>query len=530
MPTEVELKLRLPPESVVLLQRNPLLKSLSISRPSSQKLYTVYYDTPDFALRRNDIAFRLRRARKHWVQAVKGRGNAVAGLHQRYEWEAPVLKAQPDFTRISDPSLIKLFDNARLRKQMRPLFVTEFKRDSRILRLPDGGEAELCLDRGKIVAGDASLPFCEIELELKSGNPLPLFRLALDLLPGIPFRLENMSKAERGYTLASGYESPPLKAKPVQLVAEMNICEAIKAIVWNCLGHLHSNEEGMLKGGNMEYLHQMRIALRRLGSALSDFSKAFPMAALNPMIQELQWLTRQLGSARDWDVFVTDTLRNVSVHFPGHSGMLALQEKCEQVRLRYHNCARDAVESARYTELMLKLAARFSAESPLASLDLPGSAYPARTAQGSDDKVEEFAGTLLAHRHCQLKKNGKKLAKLSGEELHALRITIKKQQHVAEFFAGLYSHKKAKRYIKLLRALQAILGKANDAAVTERLLRELPASEDESDEQEAVGIVRGWAASLASTERRELDNAWARFNRSNPFWQCASSLSSRRMQ
>src|SRR5687768_1361912 len=100
MTTEIELKLRLPPDSIARLRRNGLLKSLSISRPVTRKLYTVYYDTPDFDLRRNDIAFRLRRASKHWMQSIKGGGSATAGLHQRYEWETPLRTAHPDFAKI----------------------------------------------------------------------------------------------------------------------------------------------------------------------------------------------------------------------------------------------------------------------------------------------------------------------------------------------------------------------------------------------------------------------------------------------
>ena len=54
------------------------------------------------------------------------------------------------------------------------------------------------------------------------------------------------------------------------------------------------------------------------------------------MVQELKWLAGQFGPARDWDVFVTETLVTVCAVFPDHPGVLALQEKCEQFR-SYHN-------------------------------------------------------------------------------------------------------------------------------------------------------------------------------------------------
>jgi len=241
MHPEIELKLLVNMTSVNRLRHSRLIRSLSISPAVAQKLYTVYYDTEDHDLRRNDIALRLRRNGKQWVQTIKGGGGATAGLHHRYEWEAPVKEAQPDFTKISDPDLISLFDNASLREKLQPIFTTECSRSTRMLRLPDG-EVEFCLDRGRITAGEISVPISEIELELKSGGAVSLFQLALDLLAIVPLRLENRSKAERGYALASGRESPPRKATSAHLHAEMSLSGAFNAITASCLNQLLSNE------------------------------------------------------------------------------------------------------------------------------------------------------------------------------------------------------------------------------------------------------------------------------------------------
>lgn len=524
MPIETELKLRLPLECITRLQRNPMLKSLTISRPLTRKIHSVYYDSSNFDLWRNGFAFRLRREGKHWMQTIKGGGGVIAGLHKQEEWEAPVLKAQPDLTKISDPFLLEILNTASLRERLHPLFITEFTRNTRILRLPRGGEAEFCLDRGKIIAGDASLPLCEIELELKSGSPAALFELALDLLRFIPFSLENASKAERGYALCSGRISAPFKAQPVKLDAEMNISEAFRTISGNCLSQLHNNEAGMLEGCDIEYLHQMRVALRRQRSAVSIFSRVFSKAALAPMAGELKWLAGQFGPARDWDVFTTEKLAKISTAFPAHAGIAALQEKCEQLRRHYNDKARKAVESRQYTEMMLKLGAWLYAGPWFAQPDAlvpdsqAGIGAKDRTGTGAGMPVKEFAGILLAHRHRQIKKYGKKLAALDAPGLHALRIIAKKQRYAAEFFAELYSHSETKRYIQALSTLQDILGAINDAAIAERLLSEVRAVKDKSDEREAIGIVRGWSASLAMTQKLELNRAWKHFNRNDPFW------------
>ena len=132
--------------------------------------------------------------------------------------------------------------------------------------------------------------------------------------------------------------------------------------------------------------------------------------------------------------------------------------------------------------------------------------------------MKKFATALLAHRHRQLKKYGKELMNSSVAALHALRIVVKKQRYTAEFFAGFYSLKETKRYLRSLFVLQDILGAMNDTANAKRLLNEVAIAEDEGSQQEAVGIVLGWSASRAALTKLELEQAWARFNKTKPFW------------
>jgi triphosphatase len=515
MQPEIELKLRVAMASISRLRRSRLIRSWSIAPAVAQKLYTVYYDTEDHDLSRNDIALRLRRDGKQWVQTIKGGGGATAGLHHRYEWEVPVKEAQPDFTKISDPNLISLFNSANLREKLRPIFTTEFSRSTRMLRLLDG-EVEFCLDRGRITAGEISVPISEIELELKSGGTASLFQLALDLLAIVPLRLENRSKAERGYALVDGCESPPRKATPVLLYAEMSLSDAFNAITASCLNHLLSNEPGMLEGRDIEYPHQMRVAVRRQRSALSIFSLLFP-AEFGGVAGELRWLIRQIGTARDWDVFVTETLHHISGVFSQHSGISRLHAQCEQLRLAHADVARDAVQSKRYTTIMLKLGTWISTEP---GMPATGSFAPQCPATGVPEiSLEIFAKKLLGRRHDKLRQYGKKkIKRLSSSELHHLRIAVKKQRYTIEFFAGLYASDRRQHYVKWLTSLQDVLGKINDLATMERLLGELPHLENDRGVCEARGILLGWAGCRAQEKKRELYRVWKSFNKTQPFW------------
>src|ERR1035437_5089176 len=92
MSTEIELKLRLSPTQAKRLLKHPLISGLS---PQKYRLFNTYYDTPEFDLRRRNIALRLRRKGwAIWLMTVKGGGDSAAdsgagGLAQRSEWEAP---------------------------------------------------------------------------------------------------------------------------------------------------------------------------------------------------------------------------------------------------------------------------------------------------------------------------------------------------------------------------------------------------------------------------------------------------------
>ena len=519
MPLEIELKLRLSPEDAKGLQHNPLLTSLTISRPVTRKLFTTYYDTPDLYLLSHQVAFRLRHIGKNWIQSIKGGGGAAIGLHRRYEWESVVPAGQPDFTQISDPALIRLFDRVELRGQLRALFTTDFKRSTRMLRLVDGSEIEFSLDQGIIrTPADSAREICEIELELKSGNAQALYQFALDILHAIPFRLENASKAERGYTLVTDFKPAPIRAVPVRLKTEMKLDEAFKAIAWNCLSHLHGNEAGMLQYPDPEYLHQMRVALRRGRTARRVFARAFGATAFAPATRELKWLSHYLGAARDWDIFMSETLSEVRDYFHEHAGISVLWEECEQMRQNCNDAAREGVASTRYTEAMLRLGAWLNAETWLPTPDPQQSKSRKARLEWS---VKKFADNALPHGHEKLKKYYKRAERQGTQGLHALRIAVKEQRYTAEFFSDLYRGKKVKRYIKSLTVLQETLGAVIDAAVTERLLNEVGVVEGRDEKSgtcEARGIVFGWTAQRGMAKRSDLDEVWGDFEKKKVFW------------
>jgi len=508
-PTEVELKLLIDPADIPELRRHPLLKMLCPGGPTTRRLLSTYFDTDDFALRNNGVALRVRRDGRKWIQTVKGGGSVQAGLHQRDEWEAPVTRNAPDFTKITDPGLIGLFAAEELRQRLRPAFTTEFTRTAWLLETESGDRIEMALDRGEIRAGQAHSPIFEVELELKAGNPAALFELALALQETVPLRAENASKAERGYLLCGPQTALlPAKAALSKVTRGMSVDEAFRSIAWNCIGQLQDNQARLQQNYDAEYIHQMRVAVRRLRSALGLFAAAAPGIRNTFLIEELRWLSGQLGAARDWDIFLAEILPPVTAALPRDEGLDWLQHRAARLREKGRKQAREAAATQRFHKLLLTLGGWLWRE------PWRGTAADAKL----DQPVAAFARSMLTKRHRQLYRRSRGLASFTLEQHHMLRIAAKKLRYAIEFFSGLYPRRLAKRYLEVLTDLQDELGALNDHAVARRLLTQVGTGGRDVLRNRAIGVIFGWNACETRGRLAGMTQAWRNFKRKKIFW------------
>ncbi|HZP87731.1 MAG TPA: CHAD domain-containing protein [Burkholderiales bacterium] len=505
---EVELKLSIAPEDVAKLARLPLVRASARGRAHTRVMHSIYYDTPDCDLRRSGIALRLRREGSRWMQTLKGGGAVEGGLHRRDEIELPIAGPFIDLTPL-DASLTSVLPEADGQARLRPVFTADFRRTVRRVVPTSGVELELCVDTGQIVAGESSEPISEVELELKSGPAHALIAFADALVGELPLRLEPMSKAERGYRLANAARPAPTKAPEVRLDPAMSVTSAWRTLVFACIAHLQANEAGTIAGEDSEYLHQARVALRRLRSAFNVFSGPFPRASMQELLGEIRWLDDALGPARDWDVFTLSTLPQIETAFPDHAGLQALGDRAQQLRAASLQTVRESLRSTRYTRLLLQLIGLFDRQPWLLADD-------ANAASLREASLLGFVADVLARRHRKVIKRGRRLEALDLVGLHELRIAVKKLRYAAEFFATLFERKAQRRYVRALAALQEHLGALNDAATIETLCSQLGSAS--ADQGEAIGLLRGWSAAGARAQIEQLKPAWKRFRDADPFW------------
>ena len=482
MAKEIELKLGLPAAQARRVTAHPLLSGY---KPQRYRLFNTYYDTPEFDLRNRGIALRLRRKGwSTWLMTVKGGASGAGGLAQRSEWEAPTQPGVFDFGIVGDEELREFLESCHARLQA--VFSTDFTRTAWIV--PHGDAVlEVALDRGNLSAidlnGDAGgvkEPICELELELVEGESSdPLFDLAIRLAVDINLHPEIISKAERGYALADPTFSRPVKASLSQLSRGMSPVDAFRAIALACVLHLQRNEAGAIAGSDPEFVHQARVAIRRLRSAFRLFSPVLSPEFVGAYAPRWKALAGDLGDARDWDVFLDETLAPLEEAFPGDPDLAVLRQKGEAAKARAQASAGTALSQVEYNRLILTFSAAMLRVEPPTIAPLRGKAVL---------RLRKFARRRLHKHACAVGELARDHGKMNAERRHELRIAFKKLRYALDFFEPLFAGKRLVAYQASLSAIQDLLGTLNDQVTAARLIREL------HPKGEPQPLTKGWIA------------------------------------
>lgn len=476
MANEIELKLSLAEQSRSLLLRMALLKSATSRQ--TQQLVNLYYDTPALSLHKRGIALRLRKQGKIWLQTVKCAGSSSAGLTSRPEWETPYV-GHFDFDAIDDPEIRRWMNRPSLRMRIVPLFETNFRRTTWRFEPAPGSVFHLMLDRGWVAAAGRRNLISEVELELESGDINEIFKLAQTLADRLPLVPQILSKAERGYRLYQNVPLLPVKAQPVLLAADGSPLAAFRQIAFSCLEHQQGNLEGVLHSESSEFIHQMRVATRRLRAAMHLFSPHLPPCFADELVSPLHQLMDHLGRVRDLDILLCETAMPVTHALPGEPRLAMLIGAINDRQRVAREAAVLHLRSIAYGRLMLLITTLLH-RPPFTEL------APAKT-------TAAFASGRLQ----RLRKKTLALAETANTEdpasLHRLRIGVKRLRYALEFFASLYTGKALRKLLYQLGVLQDELGQLNDLVNSGVLL--MQCAGDDSRLREAVSLVGGWHAS-----------------------------------
>jgi inorganic triphosphatase YgiF len=508
------LRLALPAAALSSLRRHPLLRALAAGgRATRSELHGVYWDTPNLDLAEAGVALRMRRVGANAVQTLESRAGVGLAAAVSRESDALVASARPNLDAIPDPELRASLASSVDLATLTPVFELRIDRTRRVLH-EDGGTLRFDVDVGEIRSARGVVPICDVEIAGRAEDPGHPVRLALELLEALPLRPLGRTLAERGYERASGRGPATYKARPVAVGDGALLEELLVAIAGSGLAQLIENEPAAALGVDPEGVHQVRVGARRLRSALAFFRSVLPERQRAWLRDELRWLTSALGPARDLDVFTTELLDPLVSLPEADPGLVRLRAAAQAAREEAQRCAVAALESPRWTRLVLETSAwvahRAWREQPLdehsARLFLP---------------APLFVAPLLERRHKRVRRLGNQLAEASVEERHQLRIQLKKLRYAAEFTACLHPGKRAERYARRLARLQDALGHLNDVANAERQLASALARLGETpslDDGRAAGFAAGWAAHSAHVELARLPKRWERVESAGRFW------------
>ncbi|GIL39331.1 hypothetical protein TMPK1_15680 [Rhodospirillales bacterium TMPK1] len=246
-----------------------------------------------------------------------------------------------------------------------------------------------------------------------------------------------------------------------------------------------------------EGVHQTRVALRRLRSAVVLFRPSLGKTVPKPLETRLKTAAQALGTARDWDVFLQETLPSLLRDDDDRATAAPLLALAETTRKR----------------------ARAAAKRALANKGLTGSLVQLERASGEfedSSPLGDQASDWLDRRWKTLRKRGGKDPTAHGAAaLHDARIALKKLRYAVEFTDGLYDRDAHAAFLLRLTELQKSMGGLNDLAVALELLEKLRAADvDEA----AAKLVEKRINRAYRDGAREVRKPWRALMRSEPHW------------
>ncbi len=489
MSQEIELKLALPKRALAALRRHPLVAGAE-KLGNTVTLDNTYYDTPRLQLKAHKVAVRTRRQGRDWLQTVKCAAVSSGGLSQRPEWEQPY-SGSFDFSQVDAPDAAKLLN--RHAGALVPVFTTRFRRETRRLSPRDDTSILLMIDTGEVRVTtpegiERQAPICELELELEHGQAEDLFALACELAQALPLMPADVSKAERGYRLFLGTPPGAARAEASDLRPGDNVVDAFRRLAFGCVRQWQANAAALLPDAgaagaadtaHADFIHQLRVAQRRLRALLKLFAPALPAEFAGQWNARLRDNARRFGDARDLDVLHGELLAPVTPEgLADEVSMARLMQTAAQARDTAYQAAEQALDMATQGRLLLELSAGL--------LRLQGN----NLVDAAD--LRTFVRLRLARLRKRARRQFEAASTLEPTQLHMLRIGLKQLRYGIEFFAPLLPAKAAARYRTSLVDALGMLGFLQDVDIARARLLGWAAAD--ASLQAAVAFVLGWHA------------------------------------
>ena len=504
MNIESEIKFSLSAATTKAILKSRLIGRSSVGKPQRKRLQSTYFDTRQHLLRKAGVSLRVRRSEGRFEQTIKVPTAGPVGMLTCEEWNVHLDSDEPDLAKF-DRAVLVHFNPRRRKLKLQPVFTTDVNRTA--IQLKHGKTRfELALDVGTIESHGKKprrSPVCEVEFELLAGSPLVMLDFVLQLSEQFELHPEHRTKAARGYALVRPVLGPrPTKAKDLPLDPNMTVGEAFRHIVSGALSQLYCNEIPTIEG-KPGGIHQARVAIRRIRAALRAFKTSLPYDKRKAFNGELRWFQQRLSPARDWHVFLDETLPKIRHNRPNARVNLdRLRRIAIRERRRATNDAKAVFRSRRYTRLLLQFQCWLQA-------------LERENRQWFDSELEPFARKILQKTRRDFLVDKRPFSRMTPDEVHEVRKRGKKARYATEFFADLWPTASTVTGIAMMKALQNELGEANDAAMARQVLASL---QPKVLKPSTLELVHNWSEQQVRRNIRSGQVVWRKFQDKKPFW------------
>jgi inorganic triphosphatase YgiF len=443
---------------------DPQVRNLANGKqPLTRSFEALYYDTPDLALKKAGIGYRVRKEGLDWIATFKTDTGSSGGLFSREEWNEKVDGPAAATTPFAGTFAGERMANAIGNQQLQLLFTTNFTRTALQLETTSGATIEMAMDRGTIWGGSGGTPICELELELKSGMTSQLLELAAWVANRWHLQPESRSKYFRGLQLLqSGYASEEslFLDRPERRVADN---PGVTALVDRCVADLFLIQAVLASdGASPESIRELRIQCRRLRSVLKFFQPQLKKDDWQFQVDRLRQWGTLLGSVRDIDVLQKSWAEFVDRFSP----IMSFSQHWRKVLSERRDfLAEDVIHRLNRSELTQIL------------FELQAWIYREQEGLDAEKSTTKAAEVMVRKGLLQaVKELREDLDSTDGsssiKKLHRLRIKIKRLRYVQETLNGI-PHFRADDFILSLKRLQSAIGKIHDASQIKSLLEQV---------------------------------------------------------
>jgi len=442
----------------IIIADPQLLLMAKHKKPITQNYEALYYDTPDFALRKAGISYRIRKEGADWIATFKSDSGSSGSLFSREEWNekvsGPEASRKPFDGTFAGERMVKKTGNQRLQL----LFSTNFSRTTLQLETSSGAMIEIALDRGTIWSGSGTAQISELEIELKKGKTSQLLELAAWIAPKWNLLPENRSKYVRGIELLEfGSTSEGISSHDISVT--LTAIPTLTSLVDHCAADMFRAQAFLLAdGASPKSIRELRIQCRRLRSVLRFFQSQFKKDEWDLQVDQLRRWGTLLGTIRDidvlhkaWHSFVSrfNPVTIFSEHWPTN------------IAERRYLLAEDVIQLLNRGELTKFL------------FEMQAWIYRRQeewSAGGEGNDISGFIQKGLIQATKSLKADIDSINAFSSiERFHRLRIKIKRVRYVQESVMR-FSPFRADNYIDTLILAQTAIGKIHDAYQIKYLL------------------------------------------------------------